>query len=1040
MRRQIDYNDPRYAHSAGEILRRQAGGEPEANITSAVRDFLTLTGLVEADQIVEENPPAHGSRRAVDLAALDTFIEFKTTIGAAGGFDPNPEYVQQLDDYLAESERQGRSRMGILTDGRYWLLRWPGAGPVRTFQPYGFELESAERWLALYAWLRDHALSAEEGIPPTRATIEERFGPNAAAYEREITSLRTLYAVAAHDGTVAVKRQLWENLLTAALGELAAAPEELDDLFVRHTYLSGVIGMVAQASFGGDIRRLADEDPADLLLGRDFRSKTGLQGVVESDFFAWPAEVGGLPLLSEMARRVARFDWRQAPTDVAAILYQTVIPPDERRQLGEYYTPDWLARAVIGEVVTDPLHQRVLDPACGSGSFLSEAVARFIEAAQADASLTPTEALERLRNSVSGIDVHPVAVHLARVAWALAAQPAIEDVVADGFGSDISIPVYLGDALQLRHRPGDLFAQRYVTIQVEGERGADLVFPVSLVDRAEKFDALTGEVAEAIERGDDPTLALDDHAIADPDERETLETTIAAMRRLHDEGRDHIWAYYTRNLVRPVALSRNKVDAIVGNPPWINYNQTVNTLRSELRRLSEDVYGIWAGGRYATHQDVAGLFFARAADLYLREGGAIGMVMPHSALQTGQYAKWRSGAWSRGIAGGAQPLNVDFRYRTAWDLERLEPNTFFPVPACVVFARRLGAEDAATPLAGVVERWHGKAGAANVRRTRAAITDTSEAGDSPYAGRARNGATIFPRCLFFVEETENRAIVRAGQTITVNPRRGAYDKNPWKSLDLSAISERTVETAHAFDVHLGETVAPYVALDPLRAALPLRRGEYELPTDADGVGGVRLGGLNRRMRDRWRTVSGLWETNKAAANRMNLVQQLNYFGKLSSQLEWQRDAGDKPFRVVYTGSGAPTAAIVRDPRTIVDHKLFWIACADTREARYLLAIVNSDALFAAVERFMSRGQFGARDLHKHLWKLSIPEFDGGDALHAAIADAGEAAASGAARRLAEIRRDRGGVGVIVVRRELRAWLRASAEGRAVEEAVGKLLG
>ena len=43
---QIDYNDPRYAQAAAEILRRHDGGEPEANITSAVRDFLIVTGLV----------------------------------------------------------------------------------------------------------------------------------------------------------------------------------------------------------------------------------------------------------------------------------------------------------------------------------------------------------------------------------------------------------------------------------------------------------------------------------------------------------------------------------------------------------------------------------------------------------------------------------------------------------------------------------------------------------------------------------------------------------------------------------------------------------------------------------------------------------------------------------------------------------------------------------------------------------------------------------------------------------------------------------
>ena len=178
-------------------------------------------------------------------------------------------------------------------------------------------------------------------------------------------------------------RQLWENLLTAALGEIARSSAQLDDLFVRHTYLSAVIGMVVQASFGGDIRRLAETDTADLLLGRDFRSKTGLQGVVESDFFAWPTEAGGMPLLRTLARRIARFDWQKAPNDVAAILYETVIPPDERRQLGEYYTPDWLARAIVREVVTDPLDQYVLDPACGSGTFVAEAVTHFIEAAKA---------------------------------------------------------------------------------------------------------------------------------------------------------------------------------------------------------------------------------------------------------------------------------------------------------------------------------------------------------------------------------------------------------------------------------------------------------------------------------------------------------------------------------------------------------------------------------------------------------------------------------------------------------------------------------
>ena len=1042
---QIDYSDPRYAQSAAEILRRHDNGEPEANITSAVRDFLILTGLVRSADMVEENPPAQGSRRAVDLAALDTFVEFKRRIGTTGGFNPNPEYVQQLDDYLAQSEKQSRTRMGILTDGKHWLLRWPNAGAVKTTLPHAFSLEDADRWIPLYDWLRNHALSAEEDKEPSRSAIAQHFGPLAPPYERDIAALKTLYFQHAADSTVRVKRQLWENLLTAALGEIAHTPSLLDDLFVRHTYLSAVIGMVVQASFGGDIRRLAETDPADLLHGRDFRNKTGLQGVVESDFFAWPTEVGGLPLLRTLARRIARFDWNKAPTDIAAILYETVIPPEERRQLGEYYTPDWLARAIVREVVTNPLDQYVLDPACGSGTFIAEAVTHFIEATK-NSPLDDKEALEWLRFSVSGIDVHPVAVHLARAAWVLAAQPAIQAAVDDGLATNITVPVYLGDALQLRFRTGDMFAQHDVTVYVEDEGNTALVFPMSLVNRAETFDALMSDIAGTIERGEDPMLALDDHEITDLKERQTLTETIVAMQRLHAEGRNHIWAYYTRNLVRPVALSHSKVDVIVGNPPWINYNQTVSTLRTELEGQSKTVYGIWAGGRYATHQDVAGLFFARSVDLYLRDGGVIGMVMPHSALQTGQYTKWRTGEWQAATTGRGRNrtpgrvLAVDFGHKTAWDLEGLEPNTFFPVPASVVFAKRKGEGGKATPLAGDVERWLGNTGSDDVQRESMSITDTSVVGESPYAGHSRNGATIFPRVLFFVEETDNTAIVRAGQTITVNPRRGSQDKEPWKNLDLAAISEQTVEAAHVFDVHLGETVVPYATLDPLQAVLPLRHGEHKIPTGDDGVGGIRLGGLSQRMRDRWRAVSNLWQENKAAANRMNLSDQLDYYGKLSSQLEWQQDSRDRPVRMAYTKSGEPTAVLLEDERTLVDHLLYWVPLRSIEEGHYLLATINSEALKKAAMPLMSKGQFGARDLHKHLWRLPIPNFDPDNLTHITVSEAGASAALGARARLQDLLEKRGDkLTVTIARREIRRWLRESPEGKAVEDAVRELL-
>ena len=96
-------------------------------------------------------------------------------------------------------------------------------------------------------------------------------------------------------------------------------------------------------------------------------------------------------------------------------------------------------------------------------------------------------------------------------------------------------------------------------------------------------------------------------------------------------------------------------------------------------------------------------------------------------------------------------LSVDFSYKSAWDLERLKPNNFFPVASCVAFARRAGENpESSVALASTVEQWEGETDTDDVRRVSSGITDTSVSGDSPYADYARQGASIRPRRLFFV--------------------------------------------------------------------------------------------------------------------------------------------------------------------------------------------------------------------------------------------------------------------------------------------------
>ena len=1047
-------DDPAAHAAAQAILERHDLDQAEDNIRAAVRDFLVAVDLADRAEIEVEAPAGDGGR--CDLRTADVIFEFKRRIGAKPGLQPDPDYVDQLDRYLASARDNAfPQRVGILTDGRNWIARWPAMSGLRTDAQYAHELRSADGWLELYRWLSDVSQALEaRGIPADDEEVRRRLGPG-PRFQQHLAELRALYDANRDRETIRVKRELWRRLLSAALGVAVEEEPDLDGLFLRHTYLSVVVGLAVQSAFGIDILAKAAAEPADLIEGRIFQDETGVRGVVESDFFGWPAEVGGERWLQGMARRVQHFDWRNAESDIARILYESVIPAEDRRRLGEYYTPLWLARAIVDEVVQQPLEQTVLDPACGSGTFIYAAVERFLAAAR-EADWSAERTLDRLPTQIQGIDVHPVSVHLARATWTFAARSALERARDAGVPVETVAPIYLGDSLQLRTAGQDLFSRDRVRIEIDDDDDRHLDFPLSLVQQSDWFDQTMLEISEAIENRDDPLHALDNQGITeDVSERGMLEQTVATMEALHAEGRDHIWSYYTRNMVRPTMLSLQKVDAIVGNPPWLTYNKTQAIVRSELERQSKSIYGIWTGGRYATHQDVAGLFFTRCVDLYLDVGGSIGMVMPQSALQTGQYREWRTGAWNR--------VAADLAWREPWDLERIEPNTFFPVPSCVVFAGRLeeqAGKGRRKPrgLPASASQWLGPEGGP-YQRENVVLRDTSGGYASPYGERARQGATIVPRCLFFVEEEESDAGI-AADVVRVRARRGAQDKEPWRSLDLAKIDNRPIEREYVWDVHLGETVAPYVLLDPLRAVLPMTPDAPMIERDENGIHGVARDTLKRNMARRWREINRIWEDNKSPNNKLTLLGQIDYMRKLSAQSarvsreyrasiarvsrEYRSQALAQFPLVIYTSAGRPTAAIVPPNGALIESKLFGIPCQTMAEANYLTAIINSDAMWKAVIPLATKNWAGnSRDVQKQIWRLPIPEFDETEKMHSDLAGAGAELTEEAEAIWNEIRAEREASGkstsVTIARRMLREWQTESPQAQQAERLVEMLL-
>ena len=930
-------------------------GRTEANVQSDLHMLLTTAPLELGDddlrEIVLESPA--GQRRRIDVEAGFTVFEVKRDLRVG---NVRSDAVAQLAGYVsARSGDTGQRYVGVLTDGAEWYLYHLSDGALAlvsslTVDPRKPDVETLCVWL-------EGVLATVEQIVPTPQEIERRLGAVSVSHALDFTELAELYARNRNDPGLALKRELWTKLLTTALGTNF---QDEDALFVEHTLLVAMAEIIGHAVVGFNP---ADPSisPATLLSGRLF-AQAQIGGVIEADFFDWPVDVpGGEVFVRSLARRLTRFAWQHVEHDVMKVLYESVIHAEQRHRLGEYYTPDWLAEAIVDQVVSDPQHQRVLDPSCGSGTFLFHAVRRYLAATEA-AGITGPAALQGVSTAVTGLDVHPVAVTLARVTYLLAIGV---DRLQSPDRPAFTVPVYLGDSMQWGQERTLLNTD---ALTVPTDDGATLFaeqlrFPDRLLADAGRFDRLVAELADrAADRAPGSTprslASLFRLFAVHPDDEEMLSTTFAIMCDLHDRGRDHIWGYYVRNLARPLWLSHpdHRVDRLVGNPPWLAYRYMTATMKRTFRAMSEE-REFWAGAAVATNQDLSGLFVARATELYLTDGGRFGFVMPHAVLSRRQYAGFRTGRWSS--AGD----NVNAALDQSWDLHRVKPS-FFPVPCSVVFGQRTTATGRSPD--GSSQVWSGRLPHRNaalpeaLRLLHRTTTNPGRTTDntSPYAPRFTQGATLVPRFLMSVQPETGGPLGAGAGRRAVRSRRSANEKKPWKDLpDLNG----AVEQQFVRPTHLGDTVLPFRPREPLLTVIP-----WDSKRLLDGTDD-RLD-LYPGLADWWRHAEQIW--NQHRTSKLSLRDQVNYRNKLTCQFP----AG--PHRVAYTKGGMYLAAArVTDPNAVIDHTLYWATAASIEEARYLTAVLNSGALLDMVRPLQARGEHNPRHFDKYVFQLPIPLYD-----------------------------------------------------------------
>ena len=416
----------------------------------------------------------------------------------------------------------------------------------------------------------------------------------------------------------------------------------------------------------------------------------GINNFLEGDFFGWYIEIwddlvdkGIRRVVSELANySLVTLDADPDQTrDLLKKLYQNVMPKQLRHDLGEYYTPDWLAERLLNQLGFTSEHEpklqekRLLDPACGSGTFLVLAIKRVKEHS-ADRPIKPADLLHKILNNITGFDLNPLAVISARTNYLL----ALGDLLEAPRDFEVNIPVYLCDSIltpsQAEEKIGDQYRMReaeerlYKFKTVVGE----FAVPGSLV-KAQYIDQLAGLVEECVEG----KYSLQDfrkrvlHSFplvetTDNIEIRVLEQLYTKIKDLDERAINGIWARIIKNAFAPLFCGR--FDYIAGNPPWVNWEHLPDDYREQTSAMWSR-FNLFAPleSKSRLHSerskvDISVLMLCSSMNDYLSTSGVLGFVITQTVFKAEA---------ARGFRRFTLPDNKPFAILHVDDMITLQP-------------------------------------------------------------------------------------------------------------------------------------------------------------------------------------------------------------------------------------------------------------------------------------------------------------------------------------------------------------------------------
>jgi SAM-dependent methyltransferase len=601
--------------------------------------------------------------------------------------------IQQVKDYLEglakKEHRQVERLAGVVFDGHFLIFVRFASGKWIVEDPVEVNEHSLARFLTWLAGL-------SSGIALTAANLNRDFS---IEQHRTKDILRGLFqalgpALDRHGGLVPKLFEQWRLFFSEAIDyseafggrklealkkwvrkadfEIKSASEAERFFFVLHTYFALLLKLLAWLALsrhlgvklgapsfaslitadGETLRRRLQEMES----GGIFRAY-GILNLLEGDFFTWYLYAWNDKIESALREILKRLDEYDPTTltllpeetrDLFKKLYHYLLPREIRHNLGEYYTPDWLAQRLLVQVdneffATDPrrgerrlrdklLHTRFLDPACGSGTFPVLIIARMLELGRAF--LVPErELLDSILRNVVGFDLNPLAVLTARVNYLL----AIAELLEYRRGG-ITIPIYLADSVRTPTLGEELFNQKaynFFTAVGGFQVPAALCAP-------ERFDRLCEIIEESLGselEADSFIRRLERELSLSPPQWNENAVSLARalyeeMLKLHRDGMNGLWARLLKNNFAPLTVGQ--FDYIVGNPPWVNWEHLPDGYRQDIAPIWMG-YGLFQqkGMRAAfTKDDISVLMTYVAADKLLKDGGKLGFLITQSVFKS----------------------------------------------------------------------------------------------------------------------------------------------------------------------------------------------------------------------------------------------------------------------------------------------------------------------------------------------------------------------------------------------------------------------